>query len=40
MAISTAVLALLCIAFGISYPILAKVILQPAANVLLSWRFF
>jgi multicomponent Na+:H+ antiporter subunit D len=40
MAISTAVLALLCIAFGICYPILSKVILQPAANVLLSGRFF
>ncbi len=40
MAISTGILALLCIAFGVFYPILSRVILTPAANVLLSGRFF
>lgn len=40
MAISTGIMALLCIAFGIFYPVLSKVILTPAANVLLSGRFF
>ena len=40
MAISTGALALLCVAFGILYPILSRVILTPAANVLLSGRFF
>lgn len=40
MAVSTAVLALLCIAFGVLYPVLSRVILAPAASVLLSGRFF